>query len=71
MVFQPLVENGTLKFKRGNPRVTNLIEHLINFDGKGSDIDDDVDALGFAVQSVLKKKGGLVGLDTVGFGRYG
>jgi predicted phage terminase large subunit-like protein len=52
MEFQPLIENGTMVFKRGNPRVAALVEHLINFDGTGSDIDDDVDALGFAVKSV-------------------
>jgi len=49
--FSHLIENGTLKFKRGNPRVAALVEHLINFDGKGSDIDDDVDALGFAIRA--------------------
>jgi predicted phage terminase large subunit-like protein len=53
MEFQPLVENGTLRFKSGNPRVAALVEHLINFDGKDSDIDDDVDALGFAIKAVL------------------
>jgi predicted phage terminase large subunit-like protein len=52
MEFQHLIENGTIKFKRGNPKVAALIEHLINFDGKGSDIDDDVDALGFAIKAV-------------------
>jgi predicted phage terminase large subunit-like protein len=52
MEFQPLIENGTMVFKRGNPRVATLVEHLINFDGTGSDVDDDVDALGFAVKSV-------------------
>jgi predicted phage terminase large subunit-like protein len=46
-----LVENGTLKFKLGNKKVAQLVEHLVNFDGKGSDIDDDVDASGFAVKS--------------------
>jgi predicted phage terminase large subunit-like protein len=53
MEFQALVENGTLKFKRGHKRIAELIEHLINFDGNGSDIDDDVDALGFAIKAVL------------------
>lgn len=52
MEFQHLVENGTLRFKAGNPKVAALIEHLINFDGKGADIDDDVDALGFAIKAV-------------------
>lgn len=49
--FAHLVENGTLKFKLGNPRVAALVDHLCNFDGKGSDIDDDVDALGFAIKA--------------------
>lgn len=53
MEFQPLVENGTLRFKRGNKKVTELVEHLINFDGLGGDVDDDVDALGFAIKAVL------------------
>lgn len=51
--FAPLIENGTIRFKMGNPRVANLVDHLVNFDGKGSDIDDDVDALGFAVKAAL------------------
>lgn len=51
--YAHLIENGTLKFKAGNPRVAALIEHLINFDGKGSDIDDDVDALGFAIKAAI------------------
>lgn len=46
-----LVENGTLKFRLGNPNIERLIDHLVNFDGKGSDVDDDVDGLGFAVES--------------------
>jgi predicted phage terminase large subunit-like protein len=46
-----LVENGSLKFKQGNPRVAQLIEHLVNFDGKGGDTDDDVDALGHAISA--------------------
>lgn len=53
MRFQHLIENGTLKFKRGNKKVAELVEHLINFDGKGSEIDDDVDALGFAIEAAL------------------
>lgn len=55
MEFQALVENGTLKFKRGHKRIAELIEHLINFDGNGGDIDDDVDALGFAIKAVLNR----------------
>lgn len=50
MEFQPLIESGTLKFNRNNPRVAALVDHLIDFpQGK---IDDDVDALGFAIKSV-------------------
>jgi predicted phage terminase large subunit-like protein len=51
--FAHLIENGTLKFKLGNPRVAALVDHLVNFDGKGSDIDDDVDALGFALKGAV------------------
>jgi predicted phage terminase large subunit-like protein len=51
MEFQALVENGTLRFKRGNAKIADLVEHLINFDGQGGDIDDDVDALGFAIKA--------------------
>lgn len=51
--FTHLIENGTIKFKEGNKRVAQLIEHLINFDGKGSDVDDDVDALGFAIKAAI------------------
>lgn len=57
--FAHLIENGTLRFKAGNPRVLSLVEHLINFDGKGSDIDDDVDALGFAIKAALGGAGML------------
>lgn len=55
--FAHLIENGTIRFKRKNPRVAALVEHLINFDGKGGDIDDDVDALGFAIKAA---QGGAV-----------
>ncbi len=55
MEFQHMVENGTLRFNRNNKKVLELIEHLINFDGKGGDIDDDVDALGFAIKAVITK----------------
>jgi len=51
MEFQPQVENGTIKFKRGNPKVAALIDHLVDFDGTGGSIDDDVDALGFAIKA--------------------
>ena len=50
MKFQHLVETGVIKWNRANRGVHELITHLINFDGKGSDIDDDVDALGFAIE---------------------
>jgi predicted phage terminase large subunit-like protein len=53
MEFQALVENGTLRFRRGHAKVAELIEHLINFDGQGGDVDDDVDALGFAIKAVI------------------
>lgn len=51
--FAHLIENGTIKFKLGSARVAFLVEHLVNFDGKGSDIDDDVDGLGFAIKAAL------------------
>ena len=53
MKFQHMIENGTLKFRRGHRKINELVEHLINFDGKGSDIDDDVDALGFAIEAAI------------------
>ena len=49
--FSHMIENGTIKFKQGNPRVAALVDHLVNFDGKGSDVDDDVDALGWAIKA--------------------
>lgn len=51
--FSHLIENGTLRFKLGNPKVAALVDHLVNFDGKGGDVDDDVDALGFAIKSAI------------------
>lgn len=59
-----LVETGVLKFKLGNKKVEELIDHLCNFDGKGGDTDDDVDALGHAIKAAT---GGasLFTLDTV------
>lgn len=51
MEYQHLIENGTIKFKSGNPRVAKLIDHLVNFDGKDGNDDDDVDALGFAIKA--------------------
>lgn len=53
MEFQHLIENGTLRFRKGSKRITELVEHLIAFDGKGGDTDDDVDALGFAIKAAL------------------
>lgn len=69
MEFQPLIENGTIRFKRGNPRVAALVEHLINFDGTGSDVDDDVDALGFAVKTVWD--GGMSSFDVLAMAMRG
>jgi predicted phage terminase large subunit-like protein len=60
MEFQPLVENGTIRFRRGSKKVAELVEHLVNFDGKGGDTDDDVDALGFAIKAVLGSNNGAV-----------
>jgi len=51
MEYQAMIENGTIKFNRNNPRVVKLVDHLIAFDGKGGEIDDDVDALGFAIKA--------------------
>lgn len=49
--YQHLIENGTIKFKSGNPRIEKLIDHLCNFDGRDGADDDDVDALGFAIKA--------------------
>ncbi len=66
MEFQHLVENGTLRFRRGSSKIAALVEHLINFDGVGGDIQDDVDALGFAIKAALKEsEGGAVDLGDV------
>jgi Uncharacterized protein conserved in bacteria len=51
--FAPLIENGTIRFKLGNPRVAELVEHLIAFDGRGMICDDDVDGLGFAIKAAI------------------
>lgn len=53
MEYQHMIENGTIKFKSGNPRVAKLIDHLVNFSGKESDDDDDIDALGQAIKAAL------------------
>lgn len=57
MEWQHLVETGKIKWNRNNPKVRDLIQHLIDFDGK-SGILDDVDACGFAIKaaSVDNKK---------------
>ena len=61
MEFQHLVETGIVKWNRKSPGVRALIERLINFDGKGGDVDDDVDALGFAIKAAeSEEKGGVV-----------
>ena len=52
-----LIENGTLKFKRGNSRVAALVDHLIEFDGSGDSPDDDIDGLGFAIKAVKADDG--------------
>lgn len=59
MEFQASIENGTLKFKRGNRKVAELVEHLVAFDGLGGEVDDDVDALGFAIKAVKSDGIGL------------
>lgn len=51
--FSHLIENGTMRFKLGDPKVTKLVDHLVNFDGKGGDIDDDIDGLGFAIKAAI------------------
>lgn len=53
--FEGMIENGTIKFKRGNKKVEELVEHLIDFP-QGT-VDDDVDALGFAIKAVLQNSG--------------
>ena len=53
--FSAMIENGTIKFKRGNKKVEELVEHLIDFP-QGA-IDDDVDALGFAIKAVNNNSG--------------
>lgn len=60
--WQHLIENGTIRFRRGKKKVAELVEHLINFDGTGSDVDDDVDAAGFAIKAVTGGSGATVGV---------
>lgn len=64
MEFQPLVENGTLRFRAGHAKIAELIEHLVNFDGTGSDVDDDIDALGFAIKAALDSGDGAIFIST-------
>lgn len=58
--FQHMIENGTIKFKSGNPRVAKLIDHLCAFDGRDGADDDDVDALGFAIKAAISGERSLV-----------
>lgn len=51
MEFVAMIENGTIRFKRGNKKVEELVERLIDFP-QGA-VDDDVDALGFAIKAVM------------------
>ena len=51
--FAHLIENGTIRFKQGHKKVDELIDHLVAFDGTGKEIDDDVDALGFAINAAM------------------
>jgi predicted phage terminase large subunit-like protein len=60
MEYQHLIENGTIRFRSGNPRVAKLIDHLVNFSGKESDDDDDIDALGQAIKAALQGDRDLV-----------
>lgn len=52
MEISPLIENGTIKFKRGNPRVEALINNLCMF--PNCKHDDDIDAFCFLVSSLYK-----------------
>ena len=56
MEYQPMIENGTMKFNRNNAKVVKLVDHLVAFDGTGGEVDDDVDGLGFAVKAHRKKE---------------
>lgn len=51
--WQHLIENGTIRFRRGDKAVAELVEHLIAFDGTGSDVDDDIDAVGWGIKSLI------------------
>lgn len=51
--FAALVENGTIRFNRNSSGVRRLVDHLVDFP-QGA-IDDDVDALGFAIKAVQHK----------------
>lgn len=63
--FQHLIENGTIRFKRGNPRVEQLIDHLVDF--PQGPIDDDVDALGHAITAARNDDDGGVLSETEDF----
>jgi len=63
MEWQPLVENGTLKFKAGNAKIADLIDRLVDFDGTDGTIDDDIDATGFAIKAVAA---GYISADDIG-----
>lgn len=45
----PLIENGTIKFKRGDPQVEDLIDRLCRFPAVS--VDDDIDAFVWAVEA--------------------
>jgi predicted phage terminase large subunit-like protein len=60
MAYQHLIENGTIKFKMSNPRVKRLVDHLLAFTGKDGDDDDDIDALGHAINAARKYKRDIV-----------
>lgn len=53
--FEGMIENGTIRFKRGNKKVEELVDHLVDFPQSSSD--DDIDAMGFAIKAVLDKTG--------------
>lgn len=53
--YEGMIENGTIKFKRGNRKVEELVERLLEFPQCAHD--DDIDALGFAIKSVMDKTG--------------
>lgn len=60
--FEHLIENGTVRFRRGNAKVAKLVDHLVDFTGADGDEDDDVDALGFAIKAVKASPGFYLGV---------